>query len=261
MLEAKLEQASTLKRVIECIKDLITDCNLECTDQGISLQALETSHIVLVSMLLEKDGFSSYRNDRNLTLGINLNSLATVLKCAGNDDTVTLRASDDSMLSITFEDTKRDRISEFNLKLMNIDQDYLTIPDATYETTVTMPSVELQKICRDFTSFSDSLRIESKKEGVKFSCEGESGDGSVHLKAHNDLDDPDQSVTIEVDEPLSPLFNLKYFNNITKASSLSTTVTFKLSKNMPSLFEYTMPSGQFKYFFAPKIDEEGEDSK
>lgn len=95
MFEAKLSQASLLKKIIESIKDLITDANFDCSAEGVALQCMDSSQVSLVALLLRDIGFSSYRCDRNITLGINLNSMSKILKCAGNDDSVTIKADDD----------------------------------------------------------------------------------------------------------------------------------------------------------------------
>jgi len=96
MFEAKIAQAATLKKIVEAIKELVTDAKFECTASGISLQAMDASHVSLVQLLLRADGFEEYRCDRNISLGMNLDSLSKVLKCAGNEDTVTIRADDDA---------------------------------------------------------------------------------------------------------------------------------------------------------------------
>lgn len=72
MFEARLAQSSILKRVIEAIKDLITEAAFDCSDSGIQLQAMDNSHVSLVSLNLRSDGFDKYRCDRNLSMGINL---------------------------------------------------------------------------------------------------------------------------------------------------------------------------------------------
>ena len=57
-------------------------------------------------------------------------SLAKILKCAGNDDIITLRAQDDGdAVTFVFESEEGDRISEFELKLMDIDSEHLGIPE------------------------------------------------------------------------------------------------------------------------------------
>ena len=62
---------------------------------GISLQAMDSSHVALVSLVLKHAGFSTYRADRSMTLGISISNFAKVLKLANPDDEVHLRADDD----------------------------------------------------------------------------------------------------------------------------------------------------------------------
>lgn len=68
------------------------------------------------------------------------------------------------------------------MKLMDIDQEHLGIPDTQYDATITMSSGEFQRICRDLSALGESVKIEASKEGVRFSSEGEVGTGSVLLK-------------------------------------------------------------------------------
>lgn len=104
MLEARLSEAKLLKAVLEAIKELVSECNFDCNDSGIALQAMDNSHVALVAMMLRADGFDPYRCDRNLPLGINLTSLNKILKCARNTDVTTLKANDNGdVLSLVFE--------------------------------------------------------------------------------------------------------------------------------------------------------------
>jgi proliferating cell nuclear antigen len=118
---------------------------------------MDNSHVALVDMLLTAEGFSPYRCDRNIALGINLNSLQKVLRAAGNEDLLTLKAEDaPDVLNLVFESSDNDRISEYDIKLMDIDQEHLGIPETDYAATVTLPSPEFQKICRDLSGLSES---------------------------------------------------------------------------------------------------------
>ena len=47
-----------------------------------------------------------------------------------------------------FESENQERISDFELKLMDIDSEQLGIPDTEYTATVRMPSGEFQRICK-----------------------------------------------------------------------------------------------------------------
>ena len=133
------------------------DCNFDCNDSGIALQAMDNSHVALVSMMLKAESFSPFRCDRNIALGINLTSLMKVLRCAQNEDILTLKAEDaPDVVNLVFESSDSDRLSEYDIKLMDIDQEHLGIPETEYAATISMPSAEFQKICRDLMALSES---------------------------------------------------------------------------------------------------------
>ncbi|KAF5349914.1 hypothetical protein D9756_009306 [Leucocoprinus leucothites] len=186
MLEAKLREAAILKKLLDAIKELVTDANFECNEEGINLQAMDNSHVALVAVQLEAAGFRLFRCDRPMPLGVNLTSLTKVLKCAKDDDMVTLKAADEAdVLNLVYEAKNSDRIAEYDMKLMDIDSDQLGIPDTEYEARVTMPASEFTRIVRDLSLLGESVRIEVSKEGIRFTSEGEAANGNVLLK-HTD---------------------------------------------------------------------------
>ncbi len=118
---------------------------------------MDNSHVALVSMMLKAESFSPFRCDRNIALGINLTSLMKVLRCAQNEDILTLKAEDaPDVVNLVFESSESDRLSEYDIKLMDIDQEHLGIPETEYAATITMPSAEFQRICRDLMALSES---------------------------------------------------------------------------------------------------------
>ncbi|KAI6844970.1 Proliferating cell nuclear [Hortaea werneckii] len=258
MLEARLEQAQLLKKVVDAIKDLVQDCNFDCNDSGIALQAMDNSHVALVSMMLKSESFSPFRCDRNIALGINLTSLQKVLRCAQNEDILTLKADDaPDVVNMVFESADSDRLSEYDIKLMDIDQEHLGIPDTEYAATINMPSSEFQRICRDLTALSESVSIECTKEGVKFACNGDIGSGAVTLRSHTDVEKPDRNVEINLSEPVALTFSLKYLVNFCKASGLSDSVRLCLSNEVPLLVEYALSNNSYlRFYLAPKIGDE-----
>ena len=146
--------------MVDAIKDLVQDCNFDCNDSGIALQAMDNSHVALVSMMLKSESFSPFRCDRNIALGINLTALTKVLRCAANEDILTLKAEDTpDVVNMVFESKESDRLSEYDIKLMDIDQEHLGIPETDYAATISMPSPEFQKICRDLSALSESGRL------------------------------------------------------------------------------------------------------
>uniref|UniRef100_A0A3Q3K4N5 DNA sliding clamp PCNA n=1 Tax=Monopterus albus TaxID=43700 RepID=A0A3Q3K4N5_MONAL len=253
MFEARLVQGSILKKVLEALKDLITEACWDVSSSGISLQSMDSSHVSLVQLTLRHDGFDSYRCDRNLAMGVNLSSMSKILKCAGNEDIITLRAEDSAdTLALVFETIST--FCDFDLKQCEFN---LTDTEQEYSCVVKMPSGEFARICRDLSQIGDAVMISCAKDGVKFSASGELGTGNVKLSQTSNVDKEDEAVTIEMNEPVQLIFALNYLNFFTKATPLSKTVTLSMSADIPLVVEYKIADmGHIKYYLAPKIDEE-----
>ncbi|PPQ84784.1 hypothetical protein CVT25_007399, partial [Psilocybe cyanescens] len=183
MLEAKLQEAGTLKKLLNAIKELVTDANFECNEEGIVLQAMDNSLVALVSVKFGALGLMRCRCDKPMPLGVNLTSLTKVLGCAKDNDICTLKAADEAdVLNLVYEAKNSDRIVEYDIKLMDIDADTFTILETEYDARVTLPSSEFTRIVRDLSQLGESVRIEVSKEGVRFTSDGEVANMSVILR-------------------------------------------------------------------------------
>jgi proliferating cell nuclear antigen len=98
------------------------------------------------------------------------------------------------------------------------------------------------------------VTIDASKDGVKFSCQGDIGNGAVTLRQHSSVEKPNESIEIELSEPVSLTFSLKYLVNFCKASALSTQVKICLSNEVPLLVEYTLAGSSYlRFYLAPKV--------
>jgi len=257
MFQARLEQGVILKKIVEAMKELVTSVNIEVSGSGLSIQAMDSSHVALVALNLKEGGFQSYRCLKDMTLGLNIQNLSKIMKCAGNDDIITLKCEEDpSSITFLFENTKNDKVSEFNLNLLSIEADQLGIPETEYSSIVTMSAGEFTRICREMSQISETVNIETSKESIKFSVSGEIGAGSITIKA-NDSEKKEEQTILEVDEPVSLSFALRYLNLFNKASNLSNQVILSMSNDTPLVVEYRIENlGSLKFYLAPKITDE-----
>ena len=92
-----------------------------------SLMTVPSKNSFFYFMFATFEVYSSHRYGHvNLC---SLCSLLKVLRCASNDDAITLRAKHDTdTMEVFIENTDQDRTSSFEIKLMDIDQERLGIP-------------------------------------------------------------------------------------------------------------------------------------
>ena len=116
MFYAKLNEGFLFKKFIDCIKDLMTHINLEISSKGISIQAIDNKHIILVFFNLPSESFEIYRCDQCIFCGISVNKLEKILSCIQKDDSLILSCDDYSILTIKYET----KCKFLFLKLINI---------------------------------------------------------------------------------------------------------------------------------------------
>eukprot|EP00744_Colponema_vietnamica_P002833 GILI01004414.1.p1 GENE.GILI01004414.1~~GILI01004414.1.p1 ORF type:complete len:324 (-),score=119.31 GILI01004414.1:222-1145(-) len=307
MFEASVSQASIWKKVIDTMKDLVNEANFDCSPAGVTIQAMDSSHVALVHLLLHFDGFRKYQCERSNLMGINMGALSKVLKIVDNNDQLTLRHEDDSdILVISTMNTDTSKLCEYQLKLMDIESESLGIPEMEYRNKVSLPSGEFAKICRDMGVFGDTVTVSVDKQGVKFTAAGDIGEGYAFIRAgpapvkkeksatkvkgevkgeivkgeivkgekvkaeriEEDEDDnmtiaaatqkqPDEAgVIVDVEEPITLSFALRFFNIFGKGSTLNDRVTLHFAKDSPCLIEYRLEAmGYLRFYLAPKLDE------
>lgn len=318
MFEAQVAQGVMWKKIVEAVKELVQEANLQVTVSGLGIQAMDSAHVALVSLSLRGGGFALYECARNAMLGLNLASLSKILKTTENSDIITLRHLDDSdVLTVVAEASDKTKTSEFQLKLMEIDTETMSIPDMAYLTTISFGSAEFAKICRDMSIFGDTIMVQVNRDGVKFSASSDFGEGFVFLRAgatadvvkketkrgvkaekaekvekaepvkgeavkqepgtnvkKERVDDDDtpyekrqatntqadassETVTIDMVEPVTLSFALRYFTIFSKAGTLASRVTISLALEAPCMIGFEIEGlGHLRYYLAPKVEEE-----
>lgn len=226
---------------------------------------MDQSHVCLATMTLRSQAFEMYRCDKPLSMGINLSSFSKILKCAGNEDSVKIVADDEGAdnAEFIFENTAADRVAHFELKLMDIDSEHLSVPeDGDYQAIVNLPSQEYRRIFNDLSIIGDTISIEVSKTSACFSVEGDIGNGSLNIQ-QSDSADGKKAVTINVKEPIKMTFPGRFLNMFTKAVPVAESVTLCLQEGSPLAIEFSLPDefGFVRYFLAPKIDQNDDDEE
>merc|ERR1719436_1287106 len=240
------------------MKDLCKDVNFDCSEKGLQVQSMDSSHVALVSLLLRESAFSEFKCDRPTSLGMNVDSLGKILKMCGQSDSLKIRHQNEAdMVSFQLDGGDDDRISDFELKLMQIESEHMEIPEQQYKVVARMPSSELQKICRDLKEFGETMQVKATKEGITFSVQGDLGVGNVMLKPR-ESEKPEDKVILTVHENVTATFALRYLVNFAKAAPLCGQVEIGLGPDAPLLVKYDVErpeNGHLQFYLAPKIDE------
>jgi proliferating cell nuclear antigen len=262
MFEAKLTKAVVLKQIVDAMKELCKEVSFECSDKGIQLQEMDSSHVALMALHMKEGAFEMYRADREKVLGLSVESLTKIFRLCGADDGVAIRHEDDAdSVQFVLANDSDDRISKVAVKLLDVEKEQLEVPEMETSVTVKMPSKELARICRDLAQFGDNIIISCTKDGIKFAA-GTSTGGDIAaadiLVKPRDSEKDAEKVSISCQEPVSATFSVRYLNAFTKATQLSDAVTVQLSDRNLLTVEYLLgdeEGGHLRFYLSPKEDE------
>lgn len=260
LLNIKTVQASTIKLVIDAMKEILMDVNLEFDESGMKIIALDNTHIVLIHLKLEAEKFEKYHCEKKLYVGINMLKFHMLIKTITNTDVLSLfiLKNEPSILGITIENSERNVKTTYKLSMLDIDVVNVDIPPQDFNTIITMPSAYLQKIIRDMHNLAEYIEIKNVNDKLVLSCQGEfccqetvlgtEKSQNINMKKNgNDL----MSL-----EPIQGIFSLKYLSIFTKCTNLCTTVEIYLKNSYPIILQYSIASmGTVRLCLAPKSDD------
>jgi len=256
ILEIKTIQASTIKSVIDAMKEILMDVNLEFDEHGMKIVALDNTHIVLIHLKLHADKFESYYCLKKIYVGINMLKFHMLIKTIQNGDILSLfiHKNDPNILGITIENNEKNVKTTYKLSMLDIDVVNVDIPPADFNTIITMPSAYLQKIIRDMHNLAEYIEIKNIGGKLILSCQGEFCCQETVLATET------QNIQIKnnenTQEIIQGIFSLKYLSIFTKCTNLCSTVEIYLKNSYPIILQYSIASmGSVKLCLAQKSED------
>jgi proliferating cell nuclear antigen len=253
-LYIKTVQSQSIKILVESLKEVLTDINIYFDQNGFKIMTMDNARVALVYVRLLKDNFEEYHCDSRQMCGINMIYFFKLLKTVGNSDVLTLfiRKNNNNELGIRIENKEKNTVMESYLKMLDISEEKLEIPDISYDSVISMPSIDLQKYCRDLAIISNHVNISSTESKFILQSNGDFATQKIIIgEAQNGL------IFSKKNQNVSETFDLKYLNSFTKSTNLCSTVEIFLKCDYPLVIEYNVANlGKLQYCLAPKIKEE-----
>jgi proliferating cell nuclear antigen len=260
LFEIRTVQAGSFRTLIEALKEILTEANLEFDASGIKVMSVDETHTVLVYLRLYNDRFENYYCPSKHILGVNMIYLFKLIKTMGNNDSLTLYlpASNPNKLGIRMENADKSTVTNYFLKLFDTNVDEIQIPNLNFSNIIHMPSLDLQKICRDMNALGEKLDVEITSSGsdLMFKCEGDFAEQETIMSENNNTMKVQK--TGSASEVVQGIFQLKHLVLFTKCTSLCPSIEMYLKNDYPLILKYTVANlGEIKLVLAPIKNKDG----
>jgi proliferating cell nuclear antigen len=251
----KTIQSSAIKCIIEALKELLTDTVLEITSDGIKIVTMDNAHVILVHLKLLAEKFEFYKCNKNISIGVNMLNLYKIIKTINNNDILSLFMYENDLnhLNIKLENIDKNTKTTYKINLLDLNNEKFEIPDVVFNSVITMPSNDFQKIIRDMNNLADFVEIKNVNSEFILTC---TGDFCSQKTILSDKNNESIQITNEQDNNIiQGNFSLKYLVLFTKCTNLSNNTEIYLKNDYPLIIKYTVASlGEIKLCLSPQID-------
>jgi proliferating cell nuclear antigen len=254
IMELKTVQTGPFKTLIEALKEILTDTNIEFTENAMKIITMDPTQTILVHLKLENN-FEYYYCKHKMFIGVNMLNFFKLIRALTNNDALTLfiEADNINLLGIRIENGEKNSVTTYYLNLIEVNETTYQIPPAQFESIITMPSGDFNKICRDMINLSDVIEIKSVGTQIIFSCKGEfCSQETIIGETKEGLNFLKSS---ENDNVIQGYYNLKHLALFTKCTNLCKSIEIYIKNNFPIVIKFSVGSvGTLKLCLAPKVE-------
>ena len=255
IFEIKTIQSSAIKCMIEALKELLTDTVLEINDTGIKIVTMDNAHVILVHLKLHAEKFEYYECKKPISIGINMLNFYKIIKTINNNDVLSLFVYEDDLnhLGVKLENVEKNTRTTYKINLLDLNNQKFEIPEVTFNSVVTLPASDFQKITRDMNNLAEFVEIKNVNNEIILTC---TGDFCTQETVLSDKENDSIQITSEnKDDIIQGNFSLKYLVLFTKCTNLSNTVELYLKNDYPLIIKYTVASlGNIKLCLSPQVE-------
>lgn len=248
-------KAELFTSIFQNIKVFTDHISILCKANGIYLQTMDSSRVSIIELSLPSTWFDKYSHSDNVAIGISSSILYKILNAREKSQNIQIvyENTTTDTLSLHFTSEEKNNFDKhFEVPLIDLEMDYMTIPHIEYVAEFTIPSGVFSSLINQLKMFGESMDINCSEEKiVLFSNSIDSGKMSVEMN----IDDL-TSFSINEGEELKLSFSLNYLHNICAFNKLSKEMEIKLADNFPLSIIYDLSNeGFMKFYLAPKIDD------
>jgi proliferating cell nuclear antigen len=261
MLEFSLKNAVLFKTTFSNFSNGVVDCVLKFNYLGMTMQAMDSSHVSMVSIkFVATEMFDDYKCSETTNIALSIKNLLTVMKLSTKDSVVKFvqkNPTDDRLtIGITSKDKKTNFL--FDLNLMDIECEELDLPDHVTGWKLNVNFTDIANVTNNMGEFGDVVSLcfgISTKDELLYQMEGGTGvvTGAIQLNSSEWTGGgttPLETITLKL--------SMRLLKNYLTSRDISDTVELVMGQDIPFCMSYsTGEQSTVTFYIAPKIEEEG----
>lgn len=241
-------QCVQFKSLIECLKELLSEVNIDfIQDKGMRLVSIDPGRVGMVH--LDVNNIEYFYAKDIVTAGISMIHLYRMIRSMTSGDFMEWRIYEDDMhrMEIELSNSERRTKTVNSIKLLDLDEVDIVIPQVEFDRVVSMPSSELSKHVREMATVSPYITIRGTRTTLELLAQGEMSESHVIIQPTASGLNWRHS---EDGDDIEGKYFAKYIEKFTK-NSLANNVELFLKNNYPLIMRFEISIGCLRCCIAP----------
>jgi proliferating cell nuclear antigen len=269
------ERTETFLQLFQNMKLFTESVSVHFEKDRLFMQTMDSSHISVIELSLPKAWFTHYHIAKPTRIGFSVQLFSKILatrdKSGAQDISLEMKQSTDDKMSIYMRnnEAKEEKAKalvdkEFDMPLMELDTDMLSIPTQEYDAEFTLASSEFAELIQQLRIFGDTLTLECTETLINahsISLDKGGMRGKIDIERLS-------SYAINEGETVKLSFSLTHLANIVAFHKIAQQVQVNVKANSPIMISYPLLLGTLnqeqegntymRFYLAPKMEDDDE---
>ncbi len=221
-----VKQTNNFKKSLEIISSLIQETNIRFKEDGIYIQAIDKTQVLLIDFKMSKSVFETYNVEPNY-IGVNLLEIYNIIARSFEKDKIQIDLKE-NFLEIQLNGQIQ---RKFNISYIETGKDVVSIPDIKFDVIFNINAHLLKEILKDASLIGNTIIFKIQNQKLIIETQGEKGKIETTI--------PKIKIKSKKDSVISK-YSLTYLKNITKSMDGENDIVIKFSEDSPLLLEYNL---------------------
>ncbi len=247
----KYPDAKVFREFIEALSKIVEEAKFKISEDGVKVVGMDPAKVALIEIDMPSEAFLEYEVQRDIEMGVNLESLANSIKRGKKGDTVSFAITDDKVL-VKLE-AQTGAIKRYLTPNFEVTIDVPENPKLEHDVEASVISDTLKRAVKDAEAISDLIVIEAEEGELRFKgyTEGKSK-MEMRLKEGSPA-----LIYLEVRNPATSAYDITHLKNVLNLTKVAAAVDLKFSSDKPLELVFKSAEGsKVRYLLAPTSIEE-----
>lgn len=240
-----LADSSYLKESVSVIADLVNEARFKFTRDGMELIAMDPANVAMVIFKLLSSGFESYDHEKDIEVGVNLQSFKQILRRASPSDTLMLEVGDKLTIQMRAASTRT-----FSLPLIELEEREQRVPNLTFPLHVSMRSAALTDAITDADIVAESVSFRCDPGVFTIMAKGDHSVANIEIKADNNT-----HIKTETKADVKSKYSIEYLKKMITGAKIADTVEIQFNQDYPLRLDYRVVDRMaLSFILAPRVE-------